>query len=48
LIVLELKTPYEVSFGSLANYSKLRVFDCSTYANIKEDKLGLRERKYDL
>jgi len=48
LIVLELKTSYEIWFGSLVDYSKeskLRVFNYLVYAHVKEDKLGPKVRK---
>lgn len=45
LIVLELKTSYEIWFGSLVNYSKLRVFNCLAYTHVKKDKLRLKVRK---
>ena len=32
---IELKTPYEVWLGKLANYTKLRIFGCTVYAHIK-------------
>jgi hypothetical protein len=38
-IVLKLKTTYEIWFGSYVNYSKLKVFSCSTYVYVKKDKL---------
>jgi ATP-binding cassette subfamily B (MDR/TAP) protein 1 len=46
LIVLELKTPYEVWYGSPVDYSSMKVFGCLVYAHVKEDKLRVRERKY--
>lgn len=39
-IVLEVQTLYEVWPGSLIDYSKLKVFNCPTYAHLKKDKLG--------
>lgn len=46
LIVLEVKTLYEVWSGSLVDYSKLRVLSCLDNAHFKKDKLGSRVRKY--
>lgn len=45
-LVLELKTLYEVWFGSPTNYYKLRLFGYPTYAHIKKDKFELRARKF--
>lgn len=45
LIVLKVKTLYEVQFGYSDDYYKLKVFSCLDYARIKEDKLGLRVKK---
>jgi hypothetical protein len=47
LIVLEVKTLYKVWFGSLVDYSKLRVFNCLDNAHFKKDKFGSRVRKYE-
>lgn len=46
LIILELKTPYEVRSTSPTDYFKLRVFGCPAYAHVKEIKLKPRARKY--
>ena len=43
---IKLKTLEEVWFSSPADYSKLRVFGCLAYAYEKDDKLGLRAKKY--
>lgn len=48
LIVLELKTSYEIWFGSLVDYSKeskLKVFNYLVYTHVKEYKLGPKVRK---
>ena len=45
-IILELKTPYKIWYGSPTNYSKLRIFDCPTSVYVKKYKLGPRARKY--
>lgn len=44
-IILEMKTPYKIWFGSLIDYSKLKVFDCLIYAHVKKGKLGSKARK---
>jgi len=44
-IILELKIHMSYGLVSLNDYSKLSVFDCFTYAYVKEDKLGMRARK---
>lgn len=45
-IVLELKNSYEVWYSSLADYSKLKVFSCLTYIDVKKDTFRMRMRKY--
>ena len=45
-IVLELKISYEVWSSSLADYSKLNVFSCFTYAHVTKDTFRMRTRKY--
>ena len=45
-IAIEFKTPYKVWLGKLADYSKLRIFGCTTYAHINQGKLELRALKY--
>jgi len=42
---IELKTPYEVWSGRLADYTKLRIFGCTAYAHIKQGKLEPRALK---
>ncbi|KAK9179751.1 hypothetical protein WN943_028956 [Citrus x changshan-huyou] len=42
---IELKTPYEVWSGKLADYTKLRIFGCTVYAHIKQGKLEPRALK---
>ena len=39
---LEMKTPEEVWFGRPTDYSRLKVFGCTTYAHIKHNKLEPR------
>ncbi|CAA7396466.1 unnamed protein product [Spirodela intermedia] len=43
--VIELKILEEVWFGSLIDYSHLRIFYCSVYAHVTGDKLELRVKK---
>lgn len=42
---LNFRTPIELWNGTLADYSKLRVFGCLAYAHIKQDKLEPRALK---
>ncbi|KAH9728536.1 hypothetical protein KPL70_009073 [Citrus sinensis] len=42
---IELKTPYEVWSGKLADYTQLRIFGCTAYAHIKQGKLEPRALK---
>ena len=42
---LNLKTPEEAWSGHPANYSRLKVFGCTTYAHVKQDKLQPRALK---
>jgi len=44
-ITLDKKTPIEVWSGSLADYSQLRVFGCTTYARVDNGKLEPRAAK---
>jgi hypothetical protein len=44
-IPIDKKTPIEVWFGSPANYSELRVFECTPYANVDNGKLEPRAVK---
>ena len=42
---IECKTPFEVWSGSHADYTQLRVFGCSAYAHVRDEKLEPRARK---
>ena len=42
---IEFKTPEEVWFGKLADYSNLRIFGCPAYMHVSEGKLEPRARK---
>ena len=42
---IELKTPFEVFFGTPANYSDLKVFGCPAYAHVNDGKLEPRALK---
>ena len=42
---LTFKTPQEIWIGKPPEYSHLKVFGCSTYAYIKQDKLQPRAKK---
>ena len=44
-ITLDKKTPIEVWSGSLADYSQLRIFGCTTYARVDNGKLEPRAAK---
>ena len=44
--VIEFKTPLEVWFGTLADYSILRVFGCPIFAHVNDGKLELSANKY--
>jgi hypothetical protein len=44
-IPIDKKTPIEVWFGSPTNYSELRVFECTPYANVDNGKLEPRAVK---
>ena len=37
--IIEFKTPFEVWFGILADYSIFRVFGCPTYTHVNDGKL---------
>lgn len=39
---IEMKTPDEIWYGRTSDYSKLKVFGCTAYAHIKQDKLEPR------
>ena len=43
--IIEFKTPFEVWFGTLANYSILRVFGCPIFAHVNDGKLEQRENR---
>jgi hypothetical protein len=44
-IPLNKKTPFEVWFGTPADYSQLRVFGCTAYAHVDNKKLEPRAIK---
>jgi len=44
-IAIECKTPFEIWFGSPADYSNLRIFGCPTYAHVRDGKLEPRAKK---
>ena len=46
LTTIEFKRLYGVWSGKLDDYSKLRIFYCTTYAHIKQGKLELRALEY--
>ena len=39
---INFKTPYELWYGKLADYSSLKIFGCPAYAHIKQGKLEPR------
>lgn len=44
--VIEFNTLFQVWFGTLTDYSTLRVFGCPTYAYVNNGKLEQRANKY--
>lgn len=44
-LALNLKTPQEIWSGKPPNLNYLRVFGCSAYAHVKQDKLAPRAQK---
>ena len=42
---IQIKTPEEMWTGRPADYSRLRVFGCTAYAHIRQDKLEPRAEK---
>ena len=42
---IDLKTPFEVFFGTPANYSDLKIFGCPAYAHVNDGKLEPRALK---
>ena len=43
---LKFKSPQEVWYNTLVNYSSLIVFHCPTYIHVNDEKLEPRSRKY--
>lgn len=39
---INFKTPYELQYAKLVDYSNMEVFGCSTYAHIRQEKLEPR------
>jgi len=43
---IDCKTPYEVWFGTPADYSILKTFGCPAYCHVNDGKLEPRSKKY--